>query len=334
MPLNILISDSRGKIGNLVFSAFGLLIIWFAIAVAQQSQHDLQEFKAMRFWSSAPAVIMNSDIEDDGEDFRLALTYQYKVGSKTLTAYRYGADEEFTADTYGEVAAEQKHLSVGKTVTIHYNPENPYDAVLNLPDLTDDRPSFIGVVIMVAFGFLFTAGPWLADYAVKRASGKSYPRLERGMLAFFGLAFVAMSAAFFKPATFDPIRQARETKKWISVSATVEASKVKSSIEDGNDVYKPYIAYRYELDGEEYIGDRYSIMEASSSGKSAKEKIVREYPVGHVFSVFVNPTNPSESVINRDSRASFVFCVFPFMFIGIGWVLLAKGLRLPPYRRG
>ena len=59
------------------------------------------------------------------------------------------------------------------------------------------------------------------------------------------------------------------------VDMMVVSSKVKSHDSDDGTTYSPYIAYRYEVSGEEFFGDQLSFMGGSSSGYAGKAEIVR-----------------------------------------------------------
>lgn len=139
----------------------------------------------------------------------------------------------------------------------------------------------------------------------------------------FGLVFVAVGLLFFMVMFVNPRIKAKEAKTWESVSAVVMSSEVKSHRSDDSTTYSVYIAYQYEFDGQQYLGDRYSFMGGSSSGYPEKAQIVDQYPAGRVFSVFVNPDDPSESVIMRDAGNKWIGLI-PLVFVAAGAVVMVR----------
>jgi hypothetical protein len=118
-----------------------------------------------------------------------------------------------------------------------------------------------------------------------------------------------------------------DAKSWVTVPATVVSSKVKSHTRDDSTTYRPDIPYRYEVGGEEYLGDQYSFMGGSSSGFERKAAIVRQYPKGGSFTLFVNPANPAESVIQRESSPELLVGLVPLLFICVGAGIMIAGFR-------
>jgi len=140
-----------------------------------------------------------------------------------------------------------------------------------------------------------------------------------------------------KPILLTPLQKTNAAKTWDAVTATVVSSKVKSHRGDDSTTYSPYIGYRYEVGGEEFMGDQYTFMGGSSSGRDSKTAIIRQYPKGHEFKVYVNPNDPTESVINREASKSLLFGLIPLVFIcvGIGTIIAgfrAKTAKLDPYQ--
>lgn len=320
-------------VGKLVFSGFGLFFAFIGTQFVKQEWKNLQETKAMQQWPQTACTIVTSEVKDDGEDFRLELSYQYLVNGKTFTAERYGKNKYCTAETIGEIDQLHKKLPAGKASNCHYNPAKPDDAVLHLPTVKSARSSVALTCLFPIFGLLFATLPWLRGSRKKKAKSEAASETDtkkrsgKWIPIAFGAVFALIGLAVLKPLVLTPMQKARDAKTWNAVEAVVVSSKVKSHKSDDSTTYSPYIAYRYEVNGEEYLGDRYAFMGGSSSGYDGKAKIVNQYPKGHVFTVYVNPINPEDSVISRDLSNGLFFGLIPLIFIAVGIIIIIAGFR-------
>lgn len=315
--------SSRGPAGKIIFSLFGLFFAFIGTQFVQQEWKGLQEVKAMQQWAQTNGIITSSAVKDHGEDFRLDLTYQYKVDGQRFTASRYGKRKYLTAESITEIKAAEKKFQKGQTQTIFYNPSNPAEAVLTLPTIGKARRGLMFTFLFPGFGLLFAILPWLSGRKSRKKSGnKTSPKSGNRFLIIFGSIFALVGALMIKPLFITPLQKSQDAKTWDEVAAVVVSSKVKSHDSDDGTTYSPYIAYRYEIDGTEYFGDQYKFMGGSSSGHASKAAIVRQYPKGHTFTVFVNPANPKESVIIRDAGAELLFGLIPLIFTTVGIIII------------
>ncbi len=317
--------SSRGIVGKLLFTAFGLFFAFIGTEFVKQEWKNLQETKAMQQWAQTSCTIVSSAMKDDGEDFRLEVSYRYEVDEKIFTSTRYGKHPHYTAETIGEIDHVRKKLSPGKTFDCHYNPANPAEALLDLPTMKGARSSIGFTLLFPAIGLLFATLPWLRGR--KQKKGESSKPSGKRFLIIFGAVFALFGLIALKPILITPLQKTNDAKTWNAVSATVVSSKVKSHSDDDGTTYSPYIAYRYEVAGEEYLGDQYTFMGGSSSGRDSKTEIVREYPKGHTFNVYVNPNDPTESVIKRSASKSLLFGLIPLIFVFVGIAIIIAGFR-------
>lgn len=146
------------------------------------------------------------------------------------------------------------------------------------------------------------------------------------ILFIVGTALIVIGLCGFAPYLF--------TKRWISIPATVISveeryREVASSTYEKIKYYYPYIRYQYEIDGRVYDSDRVAfeistmwVPEVDNWGtpNSEEHKFWCSISKGSVIDVFVNPQEPTESVVfnalnnNRLSHHSAlvvggVFCV-------------------------
>ncbi len=329
MGLSISTGRANGMIGRVVFSVFGLAFALMGSFFVKQAWKSMHETKAMQAWSQTTGTIVSSKVEDDGEDFRLAISYHYEVGGHPYEGGRYGQQRYLTEETLGKIEQVHRQFPEGKTVDVHYNPANPTDAVLELPTVNSARRSFGFTFLFPAIGLLFASLPWLGGRGGKHkpATTLMTSGSSKTPLIIFGLIFALVGLAILKPILITPLQKTRDAQQWNSVQATVASSKVKSHDSDDGTTYSVYIAYRYEVDGHLYIGDNYTFMGGSSSGYDSKAAIVRQYPEGREINVYVNPADPSDSVILRDYSPALLFGLIPLAFVFAGIAIIVAGIR-------
>jgi len=102
------------------------------------------------------------------------------------------------------------------------------------------------------------------------------------------------------------VRKARASSKWPSTQGTIESSTVDVERErerdsDGDIHYEtkftPNIVYQYQVDGMDFAGDQISFGGTSSSSQSRAYRITNQYPEGAEVTVYFDPEDPQESVL-------------------------------------
>lgn len=146
-------------------------------------------------------------------------------------------------------------------------------------------------------------------------------------LVLFGGLFAAAGVGMAFPLLINPVIKTEQAKAWIAAPATVVSSKVESHHSDDGTTYSVDIAYRYTYNGTEFSGDRYRFLGGSSSGYDGKAEVVKKYPAGHAFEVFVDPNNPVDSIIRREYGADFFLGIVPLLFFGAGVAVMFSGFH-------
>jgi hypothetical protein len=124
------------------------------------------------------------------------------------------------------------------------------------------------------------------------------------------------------------IKKAEESMSWKEATGTVNGSKViqgnnvlMSNDDDGEStpVFYPEISYTYQVGGLEYTSKRLAFTGVKSHSKRENaEKAASLYPVGKQLSVYYDPKNPKEAVVDRTAKSSSMILVFGILFIIIG----------------
>ncbi len=144
-----------------------------------------------------------------------------------------------------------------------------------------------------------------------------------------GLLFAAAGALFlvlmFGPRVVGVIR----SRSWVATPCMIISSSVEHSQNStgrSGSTYRVAIRYRYQVDGREYVGDRYNWWMHNSSGYSAT-RAVAALSAEADATCFVNPANPAESVLDRDVGGEAAFILLPLAFIAIGIGFIYGGIR-------
>lgn len=147
-----------------------------------------------------------------------------------------------------------------------------------------------------------------------------------------GLA-IAAAGGFFLWFLWKNFDVATEMDPWVEtpcqiLAATVDDSQINQHFET---VYEFQVSYRYEFDGETYLGEQVKSKELTSGVPKKLEKWQRRFVSGEASVCYVNPKDPEEAVLVRDTKASIYSLWFPGLFVvgGLGMALsaLVSGLR-------
>ncbi|CAG1015949.1 hypothetical protein ANAEL_05413 [Anaerolineales bacterium] len=142
---------------------------------------------------------------------------------------------------------------------------------------------------MDIFGWVM-AGSGLLITAVSVICSVLLPLLILGGLGYFLYKRNQQSMAY---------RQSAQT--WQSVTGTIMMSSVQSSYSSGSHSTYPVVVYQYEVRGQRYQSQRIKageqFLNVRISGQA--EATVQKYPIGSTVTVYYNPSNPAESVLER-----------------------------------
>ena len=106
---------------------------------------------------------------------------------------------------------------------------------------------------------------------------------------------------------------------WTETPAVIRESRVDTSRgSKGKTHYHLRIRYTYEWKGNEYSSKRYDYFIDNSDSGSYFRKIVRSHHPMKKVVCYVNPSDPSQAVLNRE--LSF-FAIFPMLFVNVFWIV-------------
>ena len=124
-------------------------------------------------------------------------------------------------------------------------------------------------------------------------------------------------------------QKAASSQTWPSTSGRIVEARVTESTSTDSDgdrstYYSPQIVYEYEVMGSPIRGDKIyvGLKSSSSNYKKAQEKVA-QYPIGKTVSVFYNPDDPTDAVLERRAQTTTT------LVLGIIFLVIGVCLGLP-----
>ncbi len=164
--------------------------------------------------------------------------------------------------------------------------------------------------------------------------GSMARRTSRGMSAILALLLLGVglwTAAWYAPAL---ISAARATRDWVPVAGSVASARAAVQAgSKGRTRHHVAIEYRYEAGGALRTSDRYSVGGMLPAGDAAQaELLARAYRPGDPLTVYVDPLDPTRSVLARggEQKAWFTLAFGLVLILAAGWVLVRRVVLARP----
>lgn len=148
-------------------------------------------------------------------------------------------------------------------------------------------------------------------------------------LPFFGVGvwmLWSISSSFY---------DAWQMQVWVEVEARLTRGGYETNSGGDADTYEAYADYSYIYRGQEFVGDRVSLSSGGDNIGDYQEVMGRKLQStagsGNALRVYVDPEEPTESIIDRDIRWGLIGfkSIFLFVFGGVGLGLLIFVFRAP-----
>lgn len=155
-------------------------------------------------------------------------------------------------------------------------------------------------------------------------------------LAGIGVA-VALVGAVFVYLLWASFSQAKATRTWTETSCLIIRSKVNEKSE--KHISKEYswsVEYNYSFEGANYSSEFHKPRGVKwTSRKDEVEALIKKYPKDSKAVCYVNPAEPSQAILDHDSKAAGYSIWFPMLFVvgglGISFSALRKsGIKMKP----
>ena len=144
---------------------------------------------------------------------------------------------------------------------------------------------------------------------------------NRAFLFALGL-LIATPGGIFTALMWRSGARAIAMDEWIPTPCFIEKSSVVSRTHNRiAPEFTAKLAYRYEFNNRSHTSTQFELRGQKWSKKPQKfQKIVAQYPTGTQQTCFINPENPKQAVLKKDSKAPLYSIWFPLLFVigGIG----------------
>ena len=122
------------------------------------------------------------------------------------------------------------------------------------------------------------------------------------------------------------VHQGGASRSYVAVDAVVTGSYVQRTNSSGTGPrasgsidYKPVIQYEFEVNGQQYVGDRYSFVVWGRGNPDYAQSLVNQYPPGRAITAYYDPSDPNESVIDQsfdEFPTVIALLLLPFHCVG------------------
>lgn len=148
-----------------------------------------------------------------------------------------------------------------------------------------------------------------------------------------GLPFFCIGVGFLLFSVIPTLNEGWEMASWPSTTATLTQARLNSSSSDGTTTYGVEASYHYRVNGRDFNNDRVAINSGNDNigdfQQQLGERLERHYRNEQPVTVYYNPNDPSDALLDRNIRWELLAfkLIFVVVFGGVGFALLIFGLR-------
>ncbi len=158
---------------------------------------------------------------------------------------------------------------------------------------------------------------------------------SRWVLMLFGLPFAGVGVGMLLFMVVPTVQEARQMQHWHEGQAELTRAGVEVNRGDDSTTYRAYASYRYHYQGKSYVGSRVAINgNADNVGdfqQSLGRRLERAFQNSRPVTVYINPDNPAQAVLNRVLRWGLLgfSMIFVLVFGAVGVGILIYALMAP-----
>ncbi len=263
----------------------------------------------------------------EGNEIGTAVNVPDVAYAFSVAGQGYQGNRVSLGDISGRFAEEAvRRYPVGSTVTVHYDPNDPTDCVLErglvvgapaapgsdpaAPVASAPTPAAQKAALggcapgLAVLAVLGAGGYWLATGGVQEVQ-TSMPRAEVPvMLCAVGFGLVTL--LFFVGYR----RYLMRANAWPVVPGRVTVSRVEQRAASGDGSnrrsYAAVVEFRYEVGGLHFSSRQIALGLTTSGSRSAADKVAARYPVGATVEVHYDPANPSQAALENPTGTSWL----------------------------
>lgn len=279
-------------------------------------------------WPSAEGRILASRVERDRSEFVIACDIAYHP---SVAGSVESIERRVTVTSGGGLQgryAEMKALAIsdfasGSRRTVWYNPSDPDDVRLSRPGAAWFAPPLVYIAFVIFVCLFATIIPRIQSNNVMASWQGRIVVLP--VLALFAAFGIGMTVCMSIPTLFEW----HSMKRWPTVTGHIDQSWIDHSRRGGTRVA---VVYSFHVGGQDYFGERHGLFEVYDNFTSKSATLSSMSP-GSVVTVYYNPRDPSDAILDRRFGWSGLIVLFPLPFaaVGIGGLLWCR--RQWPKRR-
>ncbi|MCB1225978.1 MAG: DUF3592 domain-containing protein [Verrucomicrobiales bacterium] len=158
------------------------------------------------------------------------------------------------------------------------------------------------------------------------------PSDRRGRIWLAGLGLgLLLAGLLFTWVLWRAFERAQETRSWTPVPALMVRSNLMSEHPTPHSplAHRTEVAYRFLWQGEKRTGTHLQRVDGPSAHQEIIEERLRPFPVGAEVTAWVDPADPTRSVLLHGTRAALYSIWFPLLIAAGGGGILWRALRGP-----
>jgi len=318
-----------GSLFCLVFFCAGALFLAFIV-------RDVGRTLEGHRWPTVECRIVESVVDErhssPEKPYAFRVRYEYVWQGRTYSSDNPGS-QSTRFSTYNAAAGLAERYKPGTQTLCHVNPSAPGEAILQRGSYWIAAAAILPLIFMgIGAGGLYFI--WARQQPVnlepQPISTRAAP--ARGWLFLFGFfaIFLFVGAVAFYFLAVRTVSRVVAARDWTPTPCVVVSSRVQSHRGDDSTTYSVDILYAYEFNGREFKSSAYGFMGGSSSGQDGKREIVRAHPPGRKTICYVNPSDPTDAVLQRGFTPMMLLGLIPLVFLFAG----AAGMRHAWRKRG
>jgi hypothetical protein len=314
--------------------AFLSIFVFVGLAILGFGLWTILDATSASDWPVVKGKVLRSEFVIEREDANNFVTtpnvvYSYRVGKNS---YESDVLAKGIGSSYspGESRRWVNDYSVGKTIDVFVDPDEPTEAVL--------KPGIpLEAWFLVAFGAVFTSAPVIIGFVAMRSIRRmqfsesdidhasvrgNKPTIGYVVAAgFFGIflivGLVILSIAISK-------RQVEaDSTSWPTVRGEVIYSGVRHETKSGENgtehSYYPRVVYNYSIDNTTYTAQGISLSDAGTSRQRDAAKAIKPYPKGTPVDVYYDPSDHYQAALKTGSSSgSLIFLIVGGVFTAVG----------------
>jgi hypothetical protein len=323
-------SGCAGKgFGTIFFGVFFLMGSLFTVLIVGEALKQAAPW----WWPAADCTILSSGVTDTGDDqdsYRPLVRYSYEVDGQIHESDRFFRSGGNTA-SFDRARDRAARYRPGDAATCRVSPNHPALAVL------ERRIPWIVFVIFFPLIFVAIGGgglyaTWRGFSSAKEAAVESISQKAssgRGpkFMIGFGLLFVAIGGGAFVPMALVPSIRLAVSTTWQATPCTIVSSSMRSWSTDDGTSYRADVLYEYQVGEHFWRSNRVEFFGFLSTGYAEARKILGRYPDRSSATCWVNPRNPSKSVLERQFRPKHLLGLIPLVFVLAGGAIANHGRK-------